>query len=100
MGDKGTALTSPLQPGVSTVGDRVQGFLDEMKTNHPDIKIVYLGNSSSSDSAVAAFNAAFVAHPDVNGIFAVANLVSEAATTALKGLPASRQKNISIIGFD
>lgn len=101
MGDKGTALTAPLPPGVSTVGERTQGFLDEMKSNHPNIKVVFLGGSLDSiDTTVAAFNGSFTANPDLTGVFSTANNQSEAAATAIKALPADIQKNIKVVSFD
>ncbi|MBC8163798.1 MAG: substrate-binding domain-containing protein [Roseiflexaceae bacterium] len=102
MGDKGTALTSAVPPGVSTVGERVQGFLDEMKNNHPNIKVVYLGVNpgDSIDAVVAAFNGSFTANPDLTGVFSVSNNESEAAATAIRGLPADMQQNIKVVSFD
>ena len=102
MGDKGVALTSALTPGLSTVSDRIQGFLDEMKANHPNIQVVFLGagTDTGQDATVAAVNAAFVAHPDITGIFPVANQVSEAVATSVKGLPADKRKNLNVVGFD
>lgn len=102
IGDKGTVLTSAVPPGVSTVGERVQGFLDEMKNNHPNIKVVYLGTNpgDSIDAVVAAFNGAFTANPDLTGIFSVSNNESEATATAIRGLPADMQKNIKVVSFD
>lgn len=101
MGDQGTALTSAVPPGVSTVGERVQGFVDEMKNNHPNIKLVYLGTSADSvDATVAAFNGSFTANPELTGVFSISNNQSEAAATAIKGLPADLQQKIKVVSFD
>lgn len=101
VGDKGVVLTPAIRAGVSTAGERVQGFVDEMKANHPSIEVVYLGQAEdTADSQVAAFNAAFVAHPDLAGIFSIANNQSEAAATAIRGLPADRQQVVKVVSFD
>ena len=69
MGEKGTALIPPITPGITTVADRIQGFIDEIKANHKNIKIAYKGASEDA----SAFSAAFAANPDITGMFLIAN---------------------------
>ncbi|WP_218922594.1 ABC transporter substrate-binding protein [Rhodoferax sp. OV413] len=96
MGEKGTAMVPPILPGVITVADRIQGFLDEIKANHKNIKVVYKGASQDS----SAFSAAFAANPDVTGMFLIANTEALLAAGAIRQLPAERRDKISVVSFD
>ena len=96
MGEKGTALIPPITPGITTVADRIQGFIDEMKANHKNIKIAYKGISEDA----SAFSAAFAANPDITGMFLIANNEALVAAGAIRQLPASRRDKISVVSFD
>lgn len=96
MGNKGTAMIPPITPGITTVADRIQGFIDEMKANHKNIKIVYKGISEDS----SAFSAAFAANPDITGMFLIANNEALVAAGAIRQLPADRRDKISVVSFD
>ncbi|ULH18026.1 ABC transporter substrate-binding protein (plasmid) [Deinococcus sp. KNUC1210] len=96
MGNKGTAMIPPITPGITTVADRIQGFIDEMKANHKNIKIVYKGISEDA----SAFSAAFAANPDITGMFLIANNEALVAAGAVRQLPTERQSKISVVSFD
>ena len=96
MGEKGTALIPPITPGITTVADRIQGFIDEIKANHKNIKIAYKGASEDA----SAFSAAFAANPDITGMFLIANNEALVAAGAIRQLPASRRDKISVVSFD
>ena len=96
MGEKGTALIPPITPGITTVADRIQGFIDEMKANHKNIKIAYKGASEDA----SAFSAAFAANPDITGMFLIANNEALVAAGAIRQLPAARRDKISVVSFD
>ncbi|GHF43976.1 ribose transport system substrate-binding protein [Deinococcus metalli] len=96
MGEKGTALIPPITPGITTVADRIQGFIDEMKAKHKNIKIVYKGISEDA----SAFSAAFAANPDITGMFLIANNEALVAAGAIRQLPAERRDKISVVSFD
>jgi len=96
MGNTGTALVPPITPGITTVADRIQGFLDEMKANHRNIKVVYKGASEDA----SAFSAAFAANPDITGMFLIANNEALVAAGAIRQLPQERREKISVVSFD
>ena len=96
MGEKGTALIPPITPGITTVADRIQGFIDEMRANHKNIKIAYKGASEDA----SAFSAAFAANPDITGMFLIANNEALVAAGAIRQLPAERRDKISVVSFD
>lgn len=96
MGEKGTAMIPPITPGITTVVDRIGGFLDEIKANHKNIKVVYKGASQDS----SAFSAAFAANPDITGKFLIANSEALVAAGAIRQLPAARRDKISVVSFD
>jgi ribose transport system substrate-binding protein len=103
IGDKGTVVTRPPPKGVGTVGDRIQGFVDEITASHPDIKIVYtkeLVAGTPVSEQTATYRATLVAHPDAAGIFTTASDQSEGAAEAVKTLPADRQAQINLVSFD
>ncbi|MBN9391052.1 MAG: substrate-binding domain-containing protein [Chloroflexi bacterium] len=104
INDKGAVALPALPPGVSTVSDRITGFREEMKANHPNITLVELASTSTgsneADGTVAAINAAFVAHSDLVGIYATNSTISDATVAALKGLPADKQQSVKVVGFD
>jgi ribose transport system substrate-binding protein len=84
ISDKGTILVSSIRPGLSSLDARVNGFLKEIKDNHPQISIVgplY----SNSDTAKAASNltATISAHPDLAGVFAPDLVDVQGAAAAL-----------------
>lgn len=103
IGDKGTVLTVPATKGVASVEERVQGFVEEITASHPNITLVStepIPSSSSMDVRLAAYGAAFAAHPEIVGVYATSTDLSEGAAAAIKALPAERQKRVSLVSFD
>ncbi len=81
-------------PEVTSVQDRVRGFVEEMK-NHPKINIVDRPSAGGvRDKAYAITENMLQANPDLRGIFAIND------DSALGALRAVGDKNIVIIGYD
>ena len=98
MNDKGTVgLIIHDQTSVSGV-DRRDGFVNWMKKNAPDIKLLSPQYSSSDMSKAANISKAIItSHPDLKGLFA--SNEASAAGMAL-GIRESGKKDLVAVGFD
>ncbi len=98
IGGSGSVAIINTDPGVSTVDQRVQGFVQGIKA-YPGIK--YLGLQYDHDQkAIAAqeTSALLRAHPDLKGIFATNELSGDGVTTAIQA--AGKSGQIKLIEFD
>ncbi|WP_214106676.1 ABC transporter substrate-binding protein [Acrocarpospora catenulata] len=97
VGGKGQVLIVNVAPGIGVTDERQKGFEDALK-NYPDIK--YLGTEFAGDDAgkvAEIIHAKKAANRDLNGIFATATLVGEAAGSVVS---TDNLKDIYLVAFD
>jgi len=97
IGDKGEVGIINFAAGTQTAVDRETGFTDEIKNNHPDIKIVGV-QYCDSDSTKAANQATdmLAANPDIKGIWGANDQSAVGVAQAVK----EKGKDIMVVGFD
>jgi len=100
IGDKGTVAVISVKKGTSTTDARVQGFEQEMKTNHPNIKVLAPQYDDTDSATVAAgdVQADISAHPDLSGVFAANVVTAQGAATGVKS--AGKSGKVKVATFD
>jgi ribose transport system substrate-binding protein len=99
MGDKGSAIVISVKPGVSTTDARIKGFTDEMKANHPDIKLLpVLYDDDLPATAATQIQATLAAHPDLGGVFAGNTNTADGISTGLQA--AGKEGKVKVAAFD
>ena len=102
LNGKGNVLMLRYAVGSASTTNREQGFLDAIKENYPDIKVL-----SSDQYAGATRELAYTAsqnllsryNTEVNGIFCPNESVTVSMTKALRDLGKAKG-NVKIVGFD
>jgi ribose transport system substrate-binding protein len=71
MGDKGRAIMMRYMPGSASTGNREEGFMEEMKQNHPDIELVSTDQygGATKESAFKTGQDLLNKYPDIDGVF-------------------------------
>ncbi len=101
MGDKGNAILLRFRVGSASTADREEGFLDEIKKNHPNIKIIssdiYGGDDvdkgiSISSDLLNSFKG------KVDGVFSPNEPTTNAMLKALEN--AKLAGSVKFVGFD
>ncbi len=100
IGDKGTVAVISVKKGTSTTDARVQGFEQEMKTKHPNIKVLAPQYDDTDSATVAAgdVQADISAHPDLSGVFAANVVTAQGAATGVKS--AGKSGKVKVATFD
>ena len=99
MGDKGSAIVISVKPGVSTTDARIKGFTEEMKANHPDIKLLpVLYDNDLPATAASQIQSTLAAHPDLGGVFAGNTNTAQGISTGLQA--AGKQGKVKVAAFD
>jgi ribose transport system substrate-binding protein len=99
LAGKGTIAVLNLTPGSSTVEDRVTGFKEELSLKYPGITVLpeqYGGGTTPGNQQV--MRALLLAHPDINGMFGVAETSAEGAAAAIAADGKTGQ--IKVAAFD
>ena len=99
IGKKGDVLLFRYQPGSASTGDREDGFIETIKKEFPDVKILqekYAG--STREDAIKSANELLSANPNFQGVFACNESSAIGMLTALreKGLAGK----VKFVGFD
>lgn len=99
IGDKGKVLVIAFKAGVSTSDERQNGFLDEIRSKHPNITALKPQvNDNDPAKAASIVSATLSANPDLTGIFATNQFAAEGAATGLRN--AKKQGTVKLVGFD
>ncbi|WP_328462143.1 ABC transporter substrate-binding protein [Streptomyces sp. NBC_00448] len=99
MGDKGSAIVISVKPGVSTTDERTKGFDEEMKANHPNIKLLpVLYDNDLPATAASQIQSTLAAHPDLGGVFAGNTNTAQGISTGLQA--AGKQGKVQVAAFD
>lgn len=99
IGGEGKVFVISGSPTITTDTLRVQGFVDEIEQNHPDIEVVGIDHAYSQPSeATTRVNAALLNHPDLKGIFSVEGNSGVGAVAALRN--SDKLGEVELIGYD
>ena len=100
IGDKGTVAIVTVKAGTSTTDARVQGFIQEMQTKHPDIKLLptQYDDTDSTSVATSDVEGDISGNPDLAGVFAANVLTAEGAATAIQATHSSGK--VKVATFD
>jgi ribose transport system substrate-binding protein len=99
MGDKGSAIVISVKPGVSTTDARIKGFTEEMKANHPGIKLLpVLYDNDQPATAASQIQSTLAAHPDLGGVFAGNTNTAQGISTGLQA--AHKEGKVKVAAFD
>ena len=99
LGGKGTVAVLNLTPGSSTVEDRVTGFKQEIQQKYPQITVLpeeYGGGTTPGNEQ--AMRSLLLAHPDINGVFGVAETSAEGAAAAIAA--SGKTGQVKVTAFD
>lgn len=98
IGGKGTVAVVAHDQTSQTGKDRRDGFLDWMKTNAPDIKVLPVQYGDGDQAKSADITKSIIrANPDVKGIYGTNE---GSAIGVVKGVQEAGTKGLTIIGFD
>jgi ribose transport system substrate-binding protein len=87
-----------LDPGITVGKQRVQGFVDELKT-HPDFKIVSsLNGHNDTQGGFSVTQNALSSNPDLAGVFTANDPMGEGASQALA--QAKKAKDVVLVSFN
>lgn len=99
VGGEGQVFVISGAPTITTDTQRVEGFVEEIESNHPDIEIVGIEYAYSQPSeATTKVNAALLNYPDLAGVFAVEGNSGVGAVAALRNADAIG--DVALIGYD
>jgi ribose transport system substrate-binding protein len=85
-------------PTITSVIERSDGFIETIKAKYPNIEIVAEQNGESKREKALSLTENFLqAHPDLDAIFSVNDMM---ALGALQAVKAAKKDNVTIVGFD
>lgn len=98
IGGRGTVAVIGFMPGSASTMERDRGFIDEMHTKFPAVKIldVVFGMADRAKSMSVTENI-LTAHPELAGLFADNESSTGGAAQALK---TGNVRNVQLVGFD
>jgi ribose transport system substrate-binding protein len=102
VGDKGTVSVITVKAGTSTTDARVQGFIQEMKTKHPAIKLLptHYDDTDSTTVATTDIEGDITANPSLAGVFAANVITAEGAATAVRSTGKSGKVKVATFDAD
>lgn len=99
IGGKGKVALLCYGQGTKSCEDRAYGFLDKMASDYPDIEVVSVQwITASTDDGADALKTVIAAHPDVDGVFATCQDISQGMVVGIKELDMVGQ--VKLVGFD
>ncbi|WP_053207725.1 ABC transporter substrate-binding protein [Jiangella muralis] len=99
VGGSGKVLVLGATPGISTTDARVEGFVETMESEYPDIEVLETQYSGSTPAgATDKLSAVLSANPDLAAVFAVSTQEVEGAIVALE--QADAVGTVQLVGFD
>jgi ribose transport system substrate-binding protein len=99
IGDSGKVVALSEPPGSSTDDERVKGFVEQMKSKHPNITVLETQFADHSAQATASKVASVLAaNPDLKGVFAVDNFTGDGAPIGVRN--ANARASVKVVAFD
>jgi ribose transport system substrate-binding protein len=102
VGGKGTVAVVTVKAGTSTTDARVQGFVQEMKTKFPGIKLLptQYDDLDSTSVATSDIEGDVAGNPDLSGVFAANVVTAEGAATAIQATKMSGKVKVATFDAD
>jgi ABC-type sugar transport system substrate-binding protein len=102
IGGKGVVSVITVKAGTSTTDARVNGFVQEMKTKYPNIKLLptHYDDTDSTTVATQDISSDISAHHDLSGVFAANVITAEGAATAVKSRGMSGKVKVATFDAD
>jgi ribose transport system substrate-binding protein len=99
IGNKGDVAILNQSPGITTGDQRQSSFIQEMKTAHPNVKVVTVQyNGGSITKSASQAQSILEAYPGIKGIFAINDSI---ATGAIAGLTAAHKLGkVKLVAYD
>lgn len=99
IGGEGQVFVVALTRGVSANDERVDGFVDEIESNHPEIEILPVAYPGTDvTKAAEATAAAIQGSPDLKGIYTTHSSAASGAANAVLG--GGKQGEIKVVAYD
>lgn len=99
IGGEGKVFVISGAPTITTDTQRVDGFVDEIEQNYPDIEIVGVDYAYSQPAeATTKVSAALLNHPDLKGVFAAEGNSGVGSVAALRNGDVVGE--VALIGYD
>ncbi|HEV2638885.1 MAG TPA: ABC transporter substrate-binding protein [Actinocrinis sp.] len=102
IGGKGTVAVVSVKAGTSTTDARVQGFVQEMQTKYPNIKLLgtQYDDTDSTSVATSDIEGDVAGNPDLAGVFAANVVTAEGAATAIQATKMSGKVKVATFDAD
>lgn len=99
IGGSGTVLLVSIDPTVNALEDRVKGFTEFMKTNHPNVVVLptqYAGTDSNKAAQITS--ATILSHPDLAGVFATAEADAVGVASGVRS--SGKTGKVAVVSYD
>lgn len=96
IGDAGQIAIMAHVGSTETSVSRENGFVDEIKANHPEIEIVNISHENEETSMADMADAVMKLYPDVKGYYCTNEIAANDVLSVVK----NSGKNILVVGFD
>ena len=102
IGGKGTVAVVTVKAGTSTTDARVQGFIQEMQTKFPNIKLLptQFDDTDSTSVSTSDIEGDVAGNPDLAGVFAANVVTAEGAATAIQATKMSGKVKVATFDAD
>ena len=102
INDKGTVAAVTVKSGTSTTDARVQGFVQEMQSKFPNIKLLstQYDDTDSTSVATSYIEGDVAGNPDLSGVFAANVVTAEGAATAIQATHMSGKVKVATFDAD
>lgn len=99
VGGEGEVLVVGLTRGVTANDERVDGFVQEIEQNYPDIELLPVAYPGTDVTKAAEATAATIqGNPDLKGIYTTHSSAASGAANAVLG--AGRQGELKVVAYD
>lgn len=99
VGPAGGEVVIITLPAQQNHKERVEGFVEELKENHKELKVVQIGNGKGDEIESAKVLSGFLeAHPKIKGVFCTDATSGVGAATAVK--ERNKVGEVKIVSFD
>ena len=97
IGDNGEIAIMAHQRTAQSSIDRVAGFVEEIRKNHPDVKIAQTAYENKGETVEDMVERVLRVHPNLSGYFCTNEAMSNKTLQGLKDL---NNTTVKVIGFD
>lgn len=97
IGDSGEIAVMAHQRTAQSSIDRIKGFTEEIKKNHPDVKIAQIAYENEKETVENMVASVLRSHPDLAGYFCTNGNMSN---QTLEALEEADNTAVKVVGFD